>query len=431
MRQNQDPLAAPCAAYVDLHPALTLVESVMAQLTEAQQKTGRLTESLHRVESEVDPTAWTSKIEEARNDNDELAKLRIQYDEKALTFISVYLHWAVVRSGMYEGRSSISDAICKLIIAHDEIDDRGAQAFLKPIMKARAVRAMAVHRTDPEGKSSKAPVNYDSMVEAANEILVVAFNRLIEYLPEVKRGRPYSTDCVVQGKPILGHLNADVDLRSVSNVPFKDCVNSKHPHSHKLAEMLEELRDRYDRVRNAEGALKSDQNGRINERQHAHRLIQFLHSDEAPDAPRCGGNLETQVANQDKRRYDYECVRQLLQAELRSFRQFIEELVTTLEASIEEGKALLAEVTTDDIVTIDRKETVKIIMVNCLAADQFLRRYVRFLMEAEHAYHGDLSRGAGSRCLEARFADVQSNYGWQAGRMKEEAEPTEKSETSD
>lgn len=433
MRKKEDHLAAPCGAFADLHPALSVIETLIGEQNESVAETGRLAEQLARANSEIDPTAWTSKIEAARDNAEELAKLRVQYDEKAITFMSIYLDWHVVRSRMYDGRSKLSDAICELIIAHDEIPDRGDQAHIKPIMKARAVLAMEAHRSEPKAERANidfAPVNFDSLVKMANEYVVAAFNRLIDYLPDAKRGgRTYTTDCVVHGRTYLSHLNDNVDLRAVRCVPFKDCVNSKHPASEKLARMLAEARDRLNKLRSVNSQLRGDQNGSVNERQHAHRLIQFLHRDNATE-PQCGGNLDAQVESQNARRFDYECHRQLLQIEYEAFERFVEELLETLEASVQEGVELLADIEGDSRATIDKLETVKIIMINCLAADLSLRFYSAQLQEIYKSFRNDLSRGAGARGVESRFETVQKEYGWSVNRRKE-SRAAEDSEQSD
>lgn len=150
MRTTENPLdIVPGPNFAPLHPALTALETAMGEQKKAVDIARRTAEWANREAADIEPTAWTSRIEAGSDDPAELGRLRMVYDEKALGFMSAYLAWQVARQGMMEGRSKISEAITDLLIAHDGIDDRSDElAFLKPIMKARLLKAAEWHRAD-------------------------------------------------------------------------------------------------------------------------------------------------------------------------------------------------------------------------------------------------------------------------------------------
>jgi hypothetical protein len=419
MRSNQSPLDAPVQAFASLHPALAALEAVIAAQTNAVLEATRCAEVVSRQIAVVEPTAWTKEIEAARNVPEELARIRVRYDEEALAFMSAFLRWEISRSRMMDGRHAVSDNIVETMIAHDAIHPSSSDALWKPIMQARLLVASKVHSADvgqwPQLRST------DGLVTAIHKILVVAFRRMAAAFPNARRQHPYTRELVIQGKQYKGFLNPDIDLRTIWPVPFVDCVNSKHPHSARLAELLEQAGLALQACYSAETFVKGDQNGRVNERQHAARLMDFLHHDSPADAAYyCGGNLEQQVTAQHGRRLDYETHRHLLLVAVHKFHDLIKEVVLALDESIKETAAMLVEVEADRCTTIDRWQTVRIMMTNCLAADAKLRRWVIEHLKVQGVLLGDLSSGAGGRALTAEFEEVRKTYGWAVDRRRKE-----------
>ncbi len=416
--QKQSPLDVQSELFASLHPGLAALETAIGDQINAIALTNRNTDWLKRSLNEVDPTAWSQKIEAARDNADELAKLRVLYDEAALTAIGVFLNWNAPRSQMMHGRGTIHDAIVDAIIAHDDIAAQSEHEWVKPIFKARIKMAKNLHWQE----SAEWPDVHlnDGLMARLQKIQVEAFKVFLTQLKSL-RGRPYPTELVVHGRKIKSFLNDDVDLRSVPKAPFVDCVNSRHPASKLLAELLEQCDKAMRAGWEADKALKGDQNGRVNERQHAGRLLDFLHSDGTPlSAYHCGGTLDQQVKAQDERRYEYETYRHLLLATTNQFRKLIERTVETLKASAEEGEQLLAEMEAEKHTTIDRIETLAIIINNCLAADASLRRWARELNALQKSLTNDLSRGAGTRVLETAFDEVHKHYRYTLGRRRDE-----------
>ncbi|MEZ4486458.1 MAG: hypothetical protein R3F51_02680 [Cyanobacteriota/Melainabacteria group bacterium] len=417
MRTNENPLdIVPGPNFAPLHPALTALENAMGEQKEAVDIARRTAEWANREAADIEPTAWTSRIEAGSDDPAELGRLRMVYDEKALGFMSAYLAWQVARQGMMEGRSKISEAITDLLIAHDGIDDRSVElAYLKPIMKARLLKAAEWHRADV--KDWPANEHNNPTIQLIDRILKGAFAALVTDLPGNLRKRPYTSDLVIKGKDYEPHLNPDVDLRRSSVVRFVDCVNSSHPASRRLAEILLSLPDAYRAAYRRAQYMKGTQNGQVNEAQHARRLVEHLHADQLPY--HYGSSISDQIDAQETRRLDYECHRHLLTIDLRSFEALVLELVEALKASLEETSALLAEVEADSRATIDRLFTVKIMMNNCLAADLALRRYVRDLGDLKEVENRDMSHRAGRKALDDAFAEARKHYDFGVKRRLE------------
>ncbi|MCC7531441.1 MAG: hypothetical protein IT342_23260 [Candidatus Melainabacteria bacterium] len=417
MSKKASPLDASSELFASLHSALAVLEAAIAQQASATSDARQHSERVNRVVHEVDPTSWTSKIEAARSNADELARLRVLYDEKAIGFISTFLSWDIQRGVMMDSRSQVSDAIIDALIAHDDIAKGSPDEWLKPIFKARINFATSVHASEVGGWPDLR-LN-DGLMARLQKIQVAAFKAFVAQLPGLSRHRLYSCDPVVHGRKYEPHLNNDVDLRNAYPVPFVDCVNSTHPASEFLAALYEECHNALSECWLAEKSLKED-NGRVNERQHANRLLDYLHSDDtAMAAYRCGGNLDQQVEAQNNRRYAFETCRHVLMVAVRRYKALVEKVVETLKASAEETAQLISEMEAEPHNTIDRIETAAIMINNCLATDARLRFWMRHLSALEKTLQSDLSRGAGSVAITAAFEDARKNYDWQVTRKRE------------
>lgn len=400
----------------------------MAKLSAAHQRMDHTSKWAGQTVDSVDPARWTKKIEAALGKPEELEALRVTYDEKALTAMSTWLSEQRIWRNICDGNAAICDAIRDVLAAYDAISPGSADQWIKPIMQSRCVEAVELHRTEV-GRNHVD--DRGSLFTRAYDILVAAFTNLEKELSP--RGMQssygaYTTDLVVQGSKYEKFLNRDVDLRHVYMVEFVDCVNSKHPASQKLAELMISLEPLVEAARLAESRLKGGQNpydkncskinnGTINERQHANRLLDALHGQ-----PSCIPT-EKQVEEQDERRRLYEGVRQEVLIAHKALRAHYEELVKTLHASVAETQQLLGEIQGDRCTTVDRWETVRICMNNCLAVDLRLRSLGRELQNLLNVYSKDLSQGAGLQTIAERFAEVEARY----RPFKPLTTPTEKS----
>ena len=417
MSKKTSPLDASSELFATLHPVLAALEAAIALQNSATGDARQHAESVNRFQHEVDPTSWTSKIEAARGNADELARLRVLYDEKAIGFISTFMRWSIQRKVMMDSRSKVSEAIVDALIAHDDITKGSPDEWLKPIFKARINFATVVHASDV-GDWADLQLN-DGLMARLQKVQVAAFKTFVAQLPSLTRHQLYSSDPVVHGRKYESHLNNDVDLRSAYMVPFVDCVNSKHPASELLADLYEQCHNALHDCWMAEKSLKED-NGRVNERQHANRLLDFLHSDNAATAAyQCGGNLDQQVEAQNNRRYAFETCRHVLMVAVRRYKGLVVKVIEALKASAEETGQMISEMEGDQRSTIDRIESVTIMVNNCLATDERLRFWMRHLSGLEKTLASDHSRGAGSVAITASFEDARKNYDWQVTRKRE------------
>ncbi len=385
----------------------------MANLSAAKLQMNNRSQWVNNVFDEVDPNRWTKRIEGALGKTEELEYLRVQYDEKALSGISAWLSQEASWHNICDGNQQLCTAIREVLVAYDAIDSKAQDRWLKEIMQTRCVEAAEVHRQDV---SDRTVDDRSSVFTRAYNILVQAFTALHADVTRRGRCRAYTTDLVVPGRKYQKFLNASVDLRHVNAVEFIDCVNSKHPASQKLSQLMAQLETLNTAARLAESRLKGGQNpydkdcskinsGTINERQHANRLMDALHGQSYECVP-----SEKQVADQNERRRLYEGVRQEVLIAQKQLQALYEELCETQHGAIVETQQLLGEIQADRSTTIDRWQTVRICMNNCLAADLRLRWLGGELQNLQNVYNKDLSQGAGKTATEAQFAEVERRY---------------------
>lgn len=395
----------------NIHPALTALETVMATMSAAQQQVEQRAQWVERSFDEIDPARWTKRIEEAKPEDFE--RLRVLYDEKALTFMTAWLSQKGAYEHLFGSCTTICDAIRDLIAAHDAIDDKSPEKWLKPIMQNRCIEASEVHR---KPRPDRHVDDRNQTFTRAYGILTKAFTGLFDAISAAGPCRQYTTDLVVPGRKYESFLNADVDLRGVHKVEFFDCVNSQHPASQKLAELLDQLDEALKVARLAENRLKGGMNpydancstinnGTINERQHANRLMDALHGEPYGCSPSAD-----HIKAQNERRRLYEAVRHELLIAHRALKEVHEELCETLHAAVLETQQLLTEINADRCTTIDRWQTVRICMNNCLAADLRLRQVGREIQSLQGVYHKDMSAGAGGQAVATQFAEVARQY---------------------
>lgn len=419
MKKKESPLDVPSAQFSALHPALAVLETAMGNQKSFVEEASRFSDHVTRLLQAIDATAWSGKIEAAMNNEDELYRLRILYNEEALNFFSSYLRYSAKRSKIMEGRSVISDAITEALIAHDAIDAKAPDAWLKPIFKARLLVAHGLHRAEVTGGDGL-PSPHDLPLKRVKQIAQSLFKQFAELLPAHIRHSRYTKDLVVHGRSVQSHLNNDVDLRRVFGVEFVNGGDSKYPESAKLARLLADTHIAMEKAYEADRALKFEQNGHVNERQHANRMLDFLQRENPTAKNTCGGNLEQQVKAQNERRFEYETFRQVLEIAVRDYRALVEETVDALKASTAETSALLSEIEGAEITTVDRYEALDVMINNCLSADLALRRWVKELSIFESSLSGDLSRGAGQRSLNEQFEElVVKGYAWSVSRRNE------------
>ncbi|CAN5293352.1 hypothetical protein BH10CYA1_BH10CYA1_28560 [soil metagenome] len=387
--------------------AMTALETAIAQTELAYRDENQRVPWAVSTADAVEATKWTRRIEEALDDQDKLINIRIEFDELTLTHITAVLAYNYARHGVFDSYTPLCAGIRAIVEILDDPAFSKLPRHLKPAMQALVLRAIATHRT-PRKECDITPIDALADRTSAYGILVATFGVLANDLKRVGKSHAprYSTDLVIQGRKVRQYLNADVDLRNVYRVPFQDCVNSTHPCSVKLEEAHIAVEQAVKIARDLVKKLRDDQNGKVNERQHAGRMIDLLHG--APQG--CGGNIDDQVKAQNQRRLTYETMRLQVMMALDELQARYEDLVVALVDAGAETASLLEEIQGDARTTIDRKDTVRITMNNCLAADRYLREVGREIADLRNNQCRDLTLGNGAAALTAAYDDAAKQY---------------------
>ncbi|MBP9809807.1 hypothetical protein KBF38_16015 [bacterium] len=403
-----------------VHPSLSSLAAAMANTAAIKQKIEEAAKWVTANFAAIDETRWTQKIEEALGKPDELESLRVIYDEKAITAVSLALTQTINHERLMSSQSALSTAISATLAAHDAIQENSPECWLKPIMQSQCVEAISLHRQPvPDLRRNAQSDAQSSAYRRACGILVQAFTALVNIVLPRGSSSCYSRELVVPGHKFEKHLSRDVDLRAVFKVDFSDdfnaSIDSQHPANQKLAILLDQLEIAFTAAKSAECRLRGSHNqdhsnfckinnGTINERQHAGRMLDFLHEE------KYWNYASEQVEAQNERRRLYEGARQELFIALRNLNAIYEQVALTLHAASSEAKGLLAASQQNRSFGVDKMQTMRICMNNCLAADLRLRTLGRELKPLQEVYDNDFSAGAGKQAIEAKFAEMSVQY---------------------
>lgn len=404
----------------NLHPALTNLAAAMATTAAIQQQIEKASKWVTANFTAIDETRWTQKIEAALGKPDKLESLRVAYDEKALTAVSLALTQAITHERLMSSNSALCTAIGAILAAHDGIQENSPESWLKPIMQSQCVEAILLHRQPvPDLRCNAQSDALSSAYRRACGILVQAFSTLANTVLPRGLSSCYSRELVVPGHKFEKYLSHDVDLRAVFKVDFNDdfdaSIESQHAANQKLAALLDRMDIAFTAAKLTESRLRGGQNqdhtnfckinnGTINERQHAGRMLDFLHEENY------WNHAAEQVEAQNERRRLYEVARQELFIALQELKGLYEQVALTLHAATREAKELLGASQQNRNFGADKMQTMRICMNNCLAADLRLRTVGRELKELQAVYNNDFSTGAGKQAIEAKFAEVSVRY---------------------
>jgi hypothetical protein len=430
--RREIPTVDSTAHLADLHPALASLEAAMLDQDTILSNASTANCTVYEWSAEIDPTAWSGRIEAARDKPEELAQIRLQYDERALRFMGAHLNWLYNRRLLQAGCARIRECIVDCLLAVEQCH-KADRDLLRPIMESRIVAASKkdshqlyrrlTYNTGGTDKVEKLEWFGDHIRSQprVQKIQALAFRALAAgFSQRVHREDVYTTGIMTLDKSKATPTCEGFEIRYLEPVHFVDCVNSTHPASARLAELCKLVPAAVKVCHNAKN-LTGEQKGTVNEHQHASRMMEFLHQDNINSCGYgSGGNLTQQIDAQNERRREFETERQQLAMRTRYLRKLLLSLVEALKASAVETEALLAEVESDSRTTVDRYETLRIMMHNCLAVDSCLRRWVRDLHSHERTIKEDISKGAGTRALGDEFAEVMKDYGWQVERKKKE-----------
>ena len=185
----------------NIHPALTALETAMATMSAAQQQIEHSAQWVDRSFDEIDPARWTKKIEEAKPEDFE--RLLVLYDEKALSFMTSWLTQQGRYEHLFDSCTAICDALRDVLAAHDAIDDKSPDKWLKPIMQNRCIEAAELHH---KPRPDRHVQDRDQTFTRAYGILTQAFTVLFESISAAGR--------VVNTRPSWSCRRASTNLSS-------------------------------------------------------------------------------------------------------------------------------------------------------------------------------------------------------------------------
>jgi hypothetical protein len=436
MAKQRDSYPIPEHLYGTLHPAVATLEKVMNDYVVALDIFDDLNKKAKEAYREIEPTDWTARIEAATKKPAELARLSAQYGEQALTFLSQRLQWSQAEQNLIDNRRKLNDAI--VIVIGDVIDPTPTWHYPVAAIQAKVVEARALYNRTvggdkPQARKSeglraadcwKAPesplLHYPSEIHFnLQKIQAAAFATLTAELSKNVENGLYTSQPVVANDMLTGGEGRAAFSRSLQFVKFSDRYHRKFPASANLLEqgmLLEAIRPELYRV------LPSEQNGRINESQHASRLIGIL----GPDAGALKGysrvdNLEEQIDAQNERRLSFESYRLSIHLRLHLLQESIRAVAKSLQdAVLETSSAFQAEVASRSL--RDMPDDLCIMINNCLKADLLLRTSGQELRRTKAEFETDRSQGAGKQALSAAFADARTHYDNQVQRRRQQLE---------
>ncbi|CAN5538302.1 hypothetical protein BH10CYA1_BH10CYA1_18200 [soil metagenome] len=389
----------------EVFAVMTALKAAIAATEEAYSEQDKRTPVVNGAFYAIDPTRWTQRIESAIERPDQLTRIRTEFDELTLTFISAMLAYRNANRQVLDTYTALNEGIRAIVKVIDAPESFRRTRPLKAAMQALAVRAITTHR------SQRAEVNIN-VADALGDysrgynILVAAFNTLATNLVKLVNHQTPHYMALSRTRKLRPYLTNDIGFRAVYRVPFTDCVGSTHPYNVRLVEAHIAIEQSLTNFRKLTAKLRGEQAGQVNELQHSWQMLELLHG--APEG--YGGNLETRVRAQNKRRVLYEITRMQILLAFDELQARYEELLTALVDAGAETATLLAQTQAEGTVANDRKNTVRIAMNNCLAADSCLRRIVRDITEYTKFQANDSTFGNGIQALDAAYEESAKRY---------------------
>jgi hypothetical protein len=391
-----------------LHPALTAVEAAMAEYSKRRYELPRR-EEITRLLKEVDPSGWTECIEASLGSKEKLQKLSVVYDEEAIWAFSNWLRSMVAHERFENARRELEEEMRKLLALHDSIRGGGPESWLKLLIKNRFVQAVdACNLREQDCSEGRFDGDYDRLCQ----IFISAFKALAANLSALPP-KIYPTDFVRDGRlfEMSGHNR---DLRCVFPI-YSGYEADAHPANSDLAELLRQVNQCCEAGTLAANRLKGTyrkddhrfhdiNNGTINEKQHANRLVDFLHNQGENIVAQ---SLSAQIAEQEERRRLYENVRWEVWLAERDLSALKEKLLAGLRAAVCEIEQLLAA---RPVKASEYSVRLMVCINNCLAADLSLRRIGLETPALIALYKNDLSHGAGQSAVTKSFEAKRQLY---------------------
>ncbi len=396
----------PTTSTIPLHPLLERLYEATEQLNQATKRCGDASGSADNSWNWLLGDRWTPRIEGAIEKPTELEAIRVEYDEAVVNYYyqselcaDAHNRRGDLRTGMYE-------LLREAIAFHATLDHKSPYYRLKTLVEAAIVDGASAETTEPKYKYLRESRHDRNLNRRFYIILVQVYRTFLDELKRVEAAKKYPTEPAVPGKKYQSHLNADVDLRRLHPVAFKDCVNDLHPHSARLATVLKEMDATLAAATAILEHVKAGK-GEVNERQHQSRLIEVLHGTSGSTT----ANNVIAVEAQNARRVKFETARQVAFVTLENLAGQRDQVFDTLKLATEEAEPLIALTMQDnEIVTVDKWRTAPVIMLNCLAADLRLRKVTRALETMREAINDDITGGIARRMIGEVFAKMTPRY---------------------
>lgn len=384
------------------HPLIGAVQDTIEKVEATVKSVGELDGHASNLWNRLAPGSWTKQIEAALNKPADLEALRVQFREESITFLNYSTGLSCAESRLIMLRAQLSEQITALLELYDEVG-KTDRKFLKPLLEAVVIAAANAHALQAR-RSFWVRERVGGFVSTrVYRMLADAFGQLAVELEAIKRPRDYPTGPAVQWRQYRSNVNSDVDMRRVFAVELRDC-DGKFPLALRVSELLRSLRDAQLQAEAANTQAKEN-NGEINEQQHAGRMVDLMLG--------AGTLKEPQVAinEQNVRRSTYEARRQVLFCANVEYEQLHAQLFESLKASVAEARELIEHtLQSTEIVTVDQPHKAAAIMINCLAADKRLREGSREISEFYDTFRGDTSGGAGRLAVANQFIAVVERH---------------------
>lgn len=418
----------------DFHPPeLAELATLVGEAREINTKLKNLHDWVARLQQNIEPAAWTARIEKALGNQSQIDYLKLERREALLTYEGGLMWYHSLSKRLWEINDRIFKLCGPLVAQAQAIEPRKDERGLRSILINACLDAEEVRRSRHEANRDLPNLHDAEHNKLTLKALQAAFSELAELLKRMHRPQDtnlalrhslsglYPTDPLKWREPQekKDQFSRGRDLtRHISAVEFIDTQNTDHPALRRLAEILPIFEAAVRRARDAASALKNGEKGKVNERQYASRLVGVL-----DDVQYCG-SIDGEQERQKERRVAYESARTLLLSEIIAADKLRQEVIQVLHDAAAEAQALQIEIDgdgkpkqcvmtirTDHIVTVDKIFARRLALVNCLAADTMLREFGSWLTSSYEEYSADLTKGQGRAATEEAFGELAKYYG--------------------
>ena len=390
-----------------IHPLVAELESANEALSTAVANYCRSSNWVETLSQAISPGSWTRKVEAALGNEDELEKLRQTYREKALHFMTGYVQEVSNRGVYVQARIQVLGALRAVLSLYDSIEERRLDSWLRPVLQAACVSGDAEF-TKQENLARGLPHDESAKLAAqVEEHVFFAFNEIREQARNLARKLAGQSDTKAYQSGRYGH--DDVPQRNVFVTALDE--DDKLPVNVQLFELMQKAEQAHRIAMDAAKFLK-EENGKVNERQHANRMIDVLFDQ---DRVTCGVPSDPKAAVQDQnvRRVQYECSRHILLVAVRSFKEQYDATAALFAEAAEEAFVFCSRVHTErqqHRAVTNEIIAYRCVMNNLLAIELRLRRLAPELAEMTRVSYSDRASGAGADALSKEFERVAKVY---------------------